>query len=519
MLPGLYMSLQAQDQPRPVFEDDLPRKHADEFQFLAYFINQGVTSNFHPQNTLLKGQVIGRMFGQNTTNTSDSLTSAYVEQRLLPFFIYKPKLFNGNAILRASFEIDWTWGDAAYGTGGNFGSAPSGDQVNLQTQNVELELLPAKGWKINLGLQRMYDSPYNPYRTLVDKMLRTGYRLGYWGTAGVGIKVRHDADFHRWKIGYFKLYESLIQENDDVSMAEAFFQTTISPKWRWGASANYVRDRANGQGGVSILGQGLNATQLNAYNGTFKFGFGNKPYRADIAWIGTFFSRNADYMMDRFFASGFANFNFGRADIKDEGSWETGADIAGLGANLRLGYRYGQTTNDILSLDLIFASGDDDALNDKTYNGVLTGNMWASPGNVFIGSGAHLLFPHGNVVNRYTPVVADWSNMGYGLLGGVFNASRDIIPHKLKVKAGSAFAMSAAEPSGGGKILGTEVNGVLSWSFGPFMNLELHGAYMALGDFFDSNDTRYSSDVNSTYNDERPLNPWTAFLVFDWLIF
>ena len=123
-----------------VFDQALPQKANRELQFLAYFYNQGVTSNFYPRNDFLKGQVVGRLFGQNTTTTSDSLTTRYFEQRIIPFFIYQPKLFDGKAILRASSEIDWTWGDVAYGTGGNFGSAVSADQVNLQTQNLELRL-------------------------------------------------------------------------------------------------------------------------------------------------------------------------------------------------------------------------------------------------------------------------------------------------------------------------------------------------------------------------------------------
>ena len=170
-------------------------------------------------------------------------------------------------------------------------------------------------------------------------------------------------------------------------------------------------------------------------------------------------------------------------------------------------------------MDVIFASGDDNALNDKTYNGVLTGNTWGSPGSVFIGSGSYLLFPHGNVVNRYTPVVADLSNMGYGITGAVFNASRDILPYKMQVKMGAATGFSNAKPAGGGLYMGTEVNGKLSWTFGPFMSLELHAAYMMLGDFFDSSDTRYGSDVNGVDNDSRPADPWTAFVVYKWLLF
>ncbi len=160
----LMGNAQEQQTPANIFDNDLPGDYNQEFQFLAFFLNQGVTSNFFPENTLLKGQVIGRLFGQNTTNTSNDKITMYAEQRLLPFFIYQPKLFNGKAVLRASFEIDWTWGDVAYGTGGNTGSAISADQVNIQTQNVELELIPAPGWMVNIGLQRLYDTPYNPYR-------------------------------------------------------------------------------------------------------------------------------------------------------------------------------------------------------------------------------------------------------------------------------------------------------------------------------------------------------------------
>jgi len=246
----------AQQDPIDIFKGDLPEEHARELQFFAFFLNQGVSSNFYPENSLLKGQVFGRLFGQNSTNTSDSLTANYIEQRIIPFFIYQPKLFNGKALLRTSFEIDWTWGDVAYGTGGNFGAGISADQVNLQTQNVELEFIPAPRWQVNLGLMRMFDTPYNPYRTLFDKMLTTGYRLSYWGTDAVGVTARYDGDFHKFKIGAYKLYESLPQSADDVSMISGFYEKSVAKAWQFGLSGNYVRDRGNGDGGVFHPGPG-----------------------------------------------------------------------------------------------------------------------------------------------------------------------------------------------------------------------------------------------------------------------
>jgi hypothetical protein len=492
-------------------EQKVVEKPDREFQFLAFYYNHGMFTNMYPTNDFLRGQIIGRLYGQNTTTTTDTLTPFYFEQRLLPFFIYQPKLFNGRAILRASFEIDWTWGDVAYGVGGNFGSAPSGDQVNIQTQNVELELIPWKGWAVNLGLQRMYDTPYNPYRTFFDQMTTTGYRLMYWGTDGVGITVRNDRDFSRMKAGFFQLYENNVQENDDVSMMEFMYLRHLNWDIDLGVSANYVRDRANGEGGPSILGQGLNSV-LNGYNGTYRFPFGGDPYKADIFWLGTFFGYNSHYMMGPWFANGFVNVNLGNARTFDGEVEKRKVDILGVGANLRAGYRYGQTPNDAVTVDLLYTSGNENGIADGKYSGVLTGNMWGTPAGLYISHGGYLLFPHANVVNRYISAVTDISNIGYGVLGGTLNLSRDFIPHKLQGKVGMATAWSNVAPTDGGKYMGLEGNAKVAYQLGPFMSVELHAAYLSLGEFFDS------PNVNGNMT-ERPVNPYTAFAAFRWLMF
>jgi len=512
----------SQNPSNQYFSKEIPRKSNKEFQFLAFFINQGIRSNIYSQNDFLKGQVVGRLFGGNTTRTSDSLTSKYFEQRLIPFFIYQPKLFNGKAILRASFEIDWTWGDAAYGAGGNFGAAVSADQVNLQTQNLELELNPSKGWYVNLGLQRIFDTPYNPYKTMFDKMSTTGYRLAYWGTDAVGITVRKDFDFSRFKSGYYKLYENYPQLNDDVTLFEIMGEKDVSRAWKVGTSLYYLRDRASGAGGVSILSQGFNSL-LASHNGVYKFNYGDVPYRSDVYWLGTFFSRNSEHWLDPWMVTGFLNFNIGKADtltnqLVSKSQWNKATDIFGFAGNLRVSYRYGQTPNDNVTLDVLYSSGDSDGLADGKYSGVITGNQWAAPGAIFISSGAYILMPHGNVVNRYTPAVLDISNMGYGLTAASFNVSRGIIPNKLNAKIGSAFALSNVQPLGGGFLIGTELNGNIAYNFGPFMSLELHGAYLMLGDFYDSKQSSYGSPVNGNLN-KRPINPWTMFVVFKWLMF
>jgi hypothetical protein len=493
-------------------EKKIPEKPNKEFQYIAFFYNHFINTNVYPTNDFLKGQVIGRLYGQNTTTTSDTVSASYFEQRILPFFIYQPKLFDGKAILRASFEIDFTWGDVAYGTGGNFGSAPSGDQVNLQTQNIELEIIPAPGWAVNLGLQRMFDTPHNPYRTFFDQMLNSAYRLNYWGTDGVGVTVRRDADFYKWKAGFFQLYENKIQDDDDVWMSEFNYRQALSRKFHLGGSLYWVRDRSNGQGGPSILGQGLNST-LNDYNGTFRFRFGGTPYKADVVWLGTYFGYNESMVMDHWFLTGYLNYNWGQTQLEnDNGEYEAGPNISGLGANLRLGYRYGQTTNDVVSADAIFTTGDSDGLVDNTYSGVMTGNTWGTPAGLNVAHGGYLLFPHANVVNRYVAAITDISNLGYGVTGVNLNASKDIIPYKLTAKIGGATAFSNAQPNGGGQFMGVEGNFKIGYQLGVFMNIELHAARLWLGDFYDS--TLVNGGV-----DTRPTDPYTAFIAFKWLMF
>lgn len=489
-----------------------------EFQFFAFFITQSVTSNFYPESSLFNGQLVGRLFGQNSSTTSDTVTSRYVEQRLIPFFIYQPKLFNGKAILRASFEIDWTWGDQAYGMSGNKGAAISADQVNIQTQNVELELIPYKNWAINIGLQRLYDTPFNPYRTYFDKMATTGYRLAYWGTDAAGISIRHDKDYSLLKAGFYKLYENIGQDEDDVTLFELFYRKKLSMKWNAGASVYYISDRGKGLGGVSVFSQGLNSTLAN-YNGAFNFNLGTNNYKADIAWLGAFFSRNPDFMLDRYLLTGFFNYNLGIVDAFENNVWSRRADIGGMAANVRAAYRFGQTENDYFSLDFLYTSGDGNGIANKKYSGVITGDTWGMPASIFVGSGAYILFPSANVVNRFTPVVSDISNMGYGLYAATFNVYKDFIPHKFNAKIGSAFAYSAVKPQNGGDFLGLEVNSALKYTFGPFMSLELVGAYMKLGDFFDSNDYSHGTDINGIYSTDRPTNPWTVMLVYKWLMF
>lgn len=495
------------------FDKVIPTKANKQLQTFVYFYQQNVAMNMYPENDFLKGQIVGRLFGGNTTTTSNSIKASYAEQRAIPFFVYSPNIFDGKATLRASFEIDWTWGDVAYGTGGNTGSAISADQVNIQTQNLEVEFVPFKYWTVNVGLQRMFDTPLDPYRTVFEKFTQTGYRLAFWGTDGVGVSVRRQTDYQKSKFGFYKLYENNVELNDDVSLFELNHQTTILPKLNIGASLYYVKDRSAGKGGVSILGQGF-SSPLENYNGTFYFPLGAQPYKGDIFWLGTYFGRNDDLVLDRYGLSGFLNYNFGNIRQKELTSdqYKKSVSISGIAANLKGTYRYGNTVGDAVNMDLLYTSGDGNSTSDGKYNGVLTGNTWGAPGAIFVGSGAYILFPHGNVVNRFVAAVTDISNMGFGVTGGTINLSKDLIPNKLHSKIGIASALSNVAPVGGGNFMGWEMNGKIGYDFGAFLTVEAHAAYMGLGDFYNSKVV--NGDVST-----KPANPWLGFVCLKWLIF
>lgn len=493
------------------FDKVIPAKANKPLQVFVYSYTHAVAQNFAPENEFLKGQIVGRLFGANTTKSFKNQTANYYEQRFLPFFVYSPDIFDGRVTLRASFKVDFTWGDSAYGVGAHSGGALSGSQVNLETQNVEIEYRPAPTWAVNIGLQRLYDTPHDTYRTTLDKMVNTGYRLNYWGSNGAGISVRKDTDYYKVKGGYYKLYENNVEIVDDVSLYELNSQFNVSKNWNVGASAYYIKDRSNGKGGVSILGQGPRSL-LTEYNGAYKFALGGDPLKMDVVWLGGFFSRNEDMMNDRYLLTGYINSNLGSIRQDSGSGYAKTVDIQGFAANLRAGYRYGQTINDAVTVDAIYSSSNKNGLSDGKYTGVITGNTWGSPIGLMIGQGSYLLFPHGNVVNRYVAAVADLSNMGYGMTGATLNVGHDIIPNKFHSKIGGAFAMSNQEPTGGGSFIGWEINGKFSYDLGAFLSIELHAAYMGLGDFYNS--TAVNGNLNS-----KPADPWTTGLGLKWLIF
>ncbi len=496
---------QSQDEPKRI-EDPAPK----ELQFIGYSFTRMTSTNITPTNDVLQGQVIGRLFGSNSTTTVPQ-TALYGEQRFVPLFVYKPSILDGYATLRGLFKIDYTFGDVAYGVGGNRGGAINGGQINLQTLLANVDIHPKDAtWNVVIGLQRLFDNARDPNVTTLQVMQTSAYKLSFWGTQAVGINLFANLSPEtKGRLGYFQLWENVISKDDDVALFMADIESRISPDWEVGADLWYLHDFGQEGGGISVLGQGLTSA-LAEYNGAVRIrlpGF-SQAYKAHIGWVGAHAAFNRDFLKSRWWIDGYAIANY--ATIDTLGTQQSkAASIIGVAANASVAYKYGMTVNDKIAFEALYTTGEDKP--GKTVTSVLTGNIWGSPVGIYGSHRALLLFPDPQVVNRYYSAVHDISNMGLGTTAFFLNAYKDFIPNKFNGKIGISSAWSNAAPTGGGTSIGTEVNVELKYNLKVFLTLGFSAGYLALGDFYDS------PAVSNTQ--KKPVNPWTAFTTLTWLMF
>lgn len=483
-----------------------------EFQFIGYSFTRMTSSNITPTNDILQGQVIGRLFGQNSTNTVPQ-TALYFEQRFVPFMVYKPSILDGYATFRALFKIDYTWGDQAYGVGNNRGGAINAGQVNLQTLLANVEVKPeASDWNVVVGLQRLFDNVRDPNVNTLQTAQTSGYKLSFWGTQAVGVNVFADiSPVTKGRAGYFQLWENEISKNDDVTLWMLDVESRVTPLLEVGGSLWYVWDRGKGSGGISVLGQGLNSA-LAEYNGAtrIKLPTGIQKYEANLIWLGSRFSFNRDFLAGSWWLDGFVMSNLGMIDTVGSSNGKV-SDVVAITANASLAYKYGMTANDKISFEALYTTGDENGINDGKLNSVITGNVYGSPVGIYSAHRAFLLFPDPQVVNRYYSAVHDISNMGLGVTAAFLNVSKDFIPNKFSGKVGLASAISNVKPDGGDSYMGTEVNIEFKYNLKVFLTLGVSAAYLVLGDFYNS--------PNVTYDRTRPKDPWTFFTTLSWLMF
>ncbi|MEZ4371792.1 MAG: hypothetical protein R3B07_13245 [Polyangiaceae bacterium] len=518
--PGLSAEAWEQDSDRSAEPEH------QELSLLNYFFVRGSFTNQLGDPSGLRGVSLGPLGpGEgvgSSTSVGSSTTNAYVEQRWIPVLSYSPAFADGLATFRAQFEVDYTWGLAANTVQNNQGGGFNADQVNIQTKNVNVAFYPTRNpleMSILIGTHSVYDSIFDPTITSLFDIIQTGYKLSYLGSDATGISLFANAGpYGRGKLSFIPIgaaQPDKASEGDArfsyVYLATADYMYEVAPGTRIGASLWHLEDQSKGEAYAyqGLVKSGPSSNALSAYTGTAPFNIDSPS--GDVNYLGLNFHHNINFKTSPFGASGFVMYNRGKfTSEKEDTQKNKSVDIRGAAANLELMYNWGFTKDDRVTLEGMYTTGDDDP-NDGTYKGAFTMNYYGLPGAVWFNHKALILFPFTSTVSNYTGAVTDISNRGAGLTAGIFTVSHDVIPNKLNVKLGGAYARSVERPiwAGniqGGRTIGAEVNAEIRYSFRYLMTVGLHGAYMARGDFF-------------TGNPQIAKDPWAAFTTFTWYAF
>ncbi|MDY7226367.1 hypothetical protein [Hyalangium rubrum] len=515
-VPGAYYGEWQDEKERE--KDAEPR----EFTLINYFFSRGTVTNQVGDPSGLKGVSLGPM-GSPTGSAVrvESLTAYYVEQRWIPVIEYSPWFVDGLASFRAQFEVDFLWGRSANSVQPNEGGGFNADMINLQTKNINVAFYPFRDpTKLTLliGAQPVYDSYFDPTRSPLNDIIRTGYKLTFLGSDATGLSV-----FSSYK-GNAKL--SLLPlgsaqpdraTQDDPRLKYIWLLTgdyvyPVRPGTNVGVSVWGLRDDTKGDAFAfeGLVKSGPGSAGLSSFTGTGRFNI-DLP-TGTVFWAGAHFNHNIDLRTGRFGASGFLMYNGGSyRSTEVDTDKEPTVDISGLSANLELIYNWGRTPNDVVTLEGIYTTGDED-LNDGKYKGAFTLNMYGLPGAVWFNHKTLLLFPFTSTANNYTGAVTDISNQGYGLRAAIASGAMDLIPNKLNLKLGTALATSDVTPPRWntdvprGRFIGAEVNAELKYHIRYLMTVGLHTGYMFKGSFYDG-------------AERVTKNPFAAFTTFTWYAF
>lgn len=425
----------------------------------ALFQARASASDLVSTNPLLDGQVVGRLGGTNGIEVDPAQVSAYTEQRANVFLTWAPPLLEGKASLTGAFEIDFAYGDRAYGSGGNVGGGFGGDQVNLQTRRLHADWFPEAGRHhahISLGLQFIGDSVADPTRVSPDGLLRSGGRLAYLGSEAAGIAVYGTLSDRfgprlRYRLGAFTLLEQGLSLPDDVLLAVADAELRPAYATAVGAHLWYVQDRSTGTGGAlgvgptSALWELQGGPRLDLYDGLQPPA--DVTHDADLIWLGADAGHNAALDRGPLGLHGVAVANLGRiyAPIVHDD------DVVGFSLDAEVRLRIARGAGSVARIEALYSSGG--GVHPDRYGGVVTGNAYGVAGALMPTHGTLLLFPDATAINRMVSVISDLSGGGEGIAGVSASVGYDPIPGRLNGTVGIASALTAA-----GVPWGTELN-------------------------------------------------------------
>ena len=495
-------------EPRPALGDA-------GFRFLGLVQVRPMVTDILTTNPLFDGQLVGVLGGSNQTDVYvrgetdldgdgtpdvDLGDAWFTEQRVVAFLSYAPPVLDGRVALKSAFEIDFAFGDSAYGTGGNVGGGFGGDQVNLQTRrlNVSAKAIdrPRHDLTVVTGLQFLADGATDPSTAQPDDLLRAGGGLMFFGSEAAGIsafgRIRGaSGELVDYRAGAFTLVEQGTSLDDDVSLLLADLQAHPAYGWRVGGHFWTLRDHSGGSGGYFGYGP---TSQLSALQGgpdlDLRQGEDAAAPETDTLLYTLAFDGGYNHRLDQ-----------GRYGFTALGAMQWGAllvtaqpdvPIRGWLVDGEARARFAPGKGSVVRLEATASSRD--GTGPDAYTGVLTGNAWGIVGAAWGRHGNLLLFPDSGAINRQVAVVYDVSNQGQGLLALTADAGYDLIRNQLNASLGTGWAQD-----GNGESMGTELHARLSYE--PWPLFKLSGAAATLMD---------------TGFDARP---WVAFAALEWVVF
>lgn len=502
---------------RPTSWGELPPRQ--ELKYLGLFSSKATLSNVTATG-LFDDQLVGRLYGDNGSTTQTEAVPIF-ESRALAFFDYQPQSVNGRARFKVGFEVDFTFGDSANTPGSNSGGAINGDQVNLQTKRLLMELDLMSQLTLVVGLQPLADSAYNPTSADPYDLLLGGGRLMFWGTDAAGLSLFGRFGEHVARASFFTLNVNKASESDDISLAMLDMQFQLPMLASVGLHTWYLQDASMDQAG------GLESN-LPHYTGATTLNLTPDTALAKIMWIGTDLSHNrgrrgGPLSVDLALFMNLGNFSPRPGTCRETNRCpqQTGRELAPFDpqeasllaffGDLQLGYRYGNGDGDAFTLGYIYATGDNQP-DDRILSSVVTGNAFGTPGALFAHHRALLLFPDPRSINRHVGVVYDPGNLGYGLSALSLAGSMDVLPETLNAKIGFISAHSAALPSDTlDRFIGAELNAELIYRPAPFLWLGFHTGMARLGRFLESSARVPTSPIPSDHR------PWSTSLSITWI--
>jgi hypothetical protein len=386
----------------------------------------------------------------------DPATNAYVETRGRLLF----QAGNENVRATAFFEIDFMWGDAAYGVTRNQGGGLMADHINLETKQVNVWFrIPDTTVEATVGLLSFTDAYAGVFAGIAD-------------TAGVVARGRFGPTDLR--LGWMKFWENAVGAADDVDLYVLEAKLDPVPDVKLGLNLYFLNDMSGGAFPASGVTAALPAEITAA---------GYRSLRVWMPGVDVAFQAGPASL------SAFAFYQWGEAEggIQD-------VDVRGFAADVRAELDAGPGR---LFVEGLYVSGDSNP-NDNKHKGIITASHYNLQGSFFFRTDTQTLLVNIDDLNTFRALSLDVANGGAGLIHLAAGYTQTFTD-KVRGKVGLAHSRAAEKrPRDGQRNLAaqahnfanksdmaTEINANVNYNITKGLDFGVYGAYAFLHGAYD----------------------------------